>query len=97
MHPLSRGSVHISSADPLLPPTIDPNYFAVETDLDILLSIVKFVLKFHQTQPLSNIIKGRIIPDPKSVDINDDNSLKEYIKATVSDIPTDSCIDDTAA
>lgn len=28
MHPHSRGSVHISSADPSKPPAIDPNYLA---------------------------------------------------------------------
>jgi choline dehydrogenase-like flavoprotein len=28
MHPHSRGSVHISSADATKPPAIDPNYLA---------------------------------------------------------------------
>ncbi|KAF7800040.1 hypothetical protein EIP86_011283 [Pleurotus ostreatoroseus] len=30
VHPLSRGSVHITSADPLAPPAINPNYLARE-------------------------------------------------------------------
>ena len=94
MHPLSRGSVHISSADPLSPPIIDPNYFGVETDLDILVSILKFTLKLYQTQPLSQIVKGRVLPD-QSVDIEDENALREYIKATVSDEPSNSRIDVT--
>lgn len=41
MHPHSRGSVHISSADPAKPPAIDPNYLAdagVYPDLSIHIS-----------------------------------------------------------
>ncbi|KAF8585234.1 GMC oxidoreductase [Ramaria rubella] len=38
MHPFSRGTVHISSPDPLAPPAIDPN-------LDMLLHTLKFVLR----------------------------------------------------
>ncbi|UDD65866.1 hypothetical protein AFCA_013029 [Aspergillus flavus] len=34
--PFSRGSVHIASADPNVPPTIDPRYFSNPLDLDIM-------------------------------------------------------------
>ncbi|GMG03751.1 unnamed protein product [Aspergillus oryzae] len=34
--PYSRGSVHIASADPNVPPTIDPRYFSNPLDLDIM-------------------------------------------------------------
>ncbi len=87
--------MHISSTDPLSAPVIDPNYFGVESDLDILVSILKFTLKFYQTKPLSDIVKARILPDPASVDIENEDSLKEYIKATVSDILTNCCISST--
>ncbi|OAP60197.1 hypothetical protein AYL99_05199 [Fonsecaea erecta] len=32
LHPTSVGSITLSSADPLAPPVIDPNYYATETD-----------------------------------------------------------------
>lgn len=35
-HPLSRGTVHIKSSDPLDPPEIDPGYFRNEIDAKIL-------------------------------------------------------------
>ncbi|OBZ73019.1 Glucose oxidase [Grifola frondosa] len=37
VHPWSRGTIHISSTDPKAIPIIDPRYFDVETDLEILL------------------------------------------------------------
>lgn len=35
-HPLSRGTVHVTSADPMTPPKIDPGYFRNEVDAKIL-------------------------------------------------------------
>lgn len=42
-HPLSRGTVHISSSDPAKPPTIDPGYFRHETDAKILAAGLKWL------------------------------------------------------
>ncbi|MEU9381232.1 GMC family oxidoreductase N-terminal domain-containing protein, partial [Streptomyces sp. NPDC048279] len=41
MRPASRGTLRITSADPYAPPLIDPNYFAEEEDLRVVLSGIK--------------------------------------------------------
>lgn len=53
--PFSRGSVHISSADPLEYPTINPNYFVVDYDLKTQAAITKWVRRFWLTEPMRNI------------------------------------------
>ncbi|KAI0743801.1 GMC oxidoreductase [Daedaleopsis nitida] len=80
LHPLSRGSVHIASADPTAPPAIDPDYFSKQEDLDVLLAIVKFTIKFFETSPFSDIVRSQVAPSP---DITaSDEALLEYIKNT---------------
>src|SRR3954454_10868769 len=44
-HPLSRGSAHITSSDPLKPPQIDPGYFRNPADVKILAVGMKWMDK----------------------------------------------------
>ena len=61
-HPLSRGSVHISSANPSEPPSIDPNYFATATDLNIMVQTIEFALRLIDTEPISKIFVAKAAP-----------------------------------
>ena len=54
--PFSRGNVHISSADPLAYPHINPNYFLVDFDLDVQVAIKKWTRKFWTTKPVGSIV-----------------------------------------
>ncbi|RPD54778.1 GMC oxidoreductase [Lentinus tigrinus ALCF2SS1-7] len=78
MHPFSRGTVHIASADPKTPPAIDPNYFANTLDLDVLLASLKFALKVYATRPIKETVIRRIAPPPELGE--SDEALVEYIK-----------------
>ncbi|KAF8873116.1 alcohol oxidase [Infundibulicybe gibba] len=86
MHPLSRGTVHITAADPLTPPAIDPNYFANETDLDLLVHITRFALKVYNTPPLSDAFKEFVLPTKETLQASgtqeQDKRLREYVKET---------------
>lgn len=42
MHPLSRGSVHITTNNPYVPPNIDPRYCSNPLDLEILVDALMF-------------------------------------------------------
>jgi hypothetical protein len=53
--PFSRGSVHISSSDPLAYPTINPNYFLVDYDLKTQAAIGKWTREFWATAPMSSL------------------------------------------
>ncbi|EGN94606.1 hypothetical protein SERLA73DRAFT_114907 [Serpula lacrymans var. lacrymans S7.3] len=79
LHPFSRGSVHINTADPLAPPAIDPNYFSNPADLDLLLEVLKFTLKMYKTEPILSVMKAFVMPSQEIIDGGDD-ALREYVK-----------------
>ncbi|KAJ6261046.1 Dehydrogenase citC [Drechslerella dactyloides] len=57
-HPFSRGSVHITSADPAAYPAIDPNYLSHPLDIEILSKIVLHLQTVARTAPLCNLLKN---------------------------------------
>ena len=64
-HPLSRGSVHISSSDALSPPAINPNYFGNPIDLDIMVGLIPFVLRVYERGPFGGdrgVVKRVVVP-----------------------------------
>ena len=88
-HPFSRGSVHISSADPLAPPAIDPNYFSNPADLDILARGADFCLRLWETEELGGSVKKRVLPGDLPGRDNDEvrlEKIKEYEKEYVGPV-----------
>ena len=77
MHPFSRGSVHIQSADPLQPPAIDPAYFRNPIDLDVVVQAVKFARKVATTPPLGDSLVKMVQPGPE---VQTDEQFAEYCK-----------------
>lgn len=53
MHPFSRGNVHISSSDPDVKPTLNPNYFSNEHDIQAATEAIKFARRIATSAPLS--------------------------------------------
>ncbi|KAF8868345.1 alcohol oxidase [Infundibulicybe gibba] len=91
MHPLSRGTVHITSANPLTPPAIDPNYFANETDLDLLVHITRFALKVYNTPPFGDAFKEFLMPPKETLQatgtqVEQDERLREYVRETCAPV-----------
>ncbi|KAF9461105.1 alcohol oxidase [Collybia nuda] len=84
LHPLSRGSVHITSSDPIAPPAIDPNYFANGADLDLFVHILELTLKIYETKPFSDAFKGLVLPSLQHLEspskAERTNRLKHFIK-----------------
>ncbi|KAM5534074.1 hypothetical protein V8D89_012255 [Ganoderma adspersum] len=78
MHPLSRGSVHIVSKEPVSPPAVDTNLFDNPLDLDMLLAVLKFAREVYETSPIRQHVVRRVAPTVE--DYRTDDSLKEYIK-----------------
>ncbi|KAL0260751.1 hypothetical protein SLS55_004441 [Diplodia seriata] len=65
-HPLSRGSVHIASADPGAAPRIDPRYLSHPLDVELLARGTQFIERVARTAPLAGLLKeggGRRIPE----------------------------------
>lgn len=82
-HPFSRGNVHISSADPFAPPSIDPRVLDNGIDLDILVEAIRFARKVVATEPLREMITGEVGP---GVDKQTDDDIKEYVRDNVQTV-----------
>ncbi|KAK0460559.1 alcohol oxidase [Desarmillaria tabescens] len=80
LHHISRGSVHIKSKDPLLPPVIDPKVFDNEFDVKLLLEGLKLVQQVASMKPLADIIESTMIPPPA---LQTDVELIGYLKSCV--------------
>ncbi|KIJ43987.1 GMC oxidoreductase [Sphaerobolus stellatus SS14] len=83
-HPLSRGTVHITSKDARIPPAIQPNYLANPTDLEILTKTLEFCLRLYQTKPLADFVVAPVTPP--FADTTDFKKLEHYVKETLSTV-----------
>jgi choline dehydrogenase-like flavoprotein len=82
--PFSRGHVHVSSADPMEKPTIDPAYLSHPLDWEILTRNLLEVERLHKTGALSKYIKPdgrRNHPDAFLTDLE---SAKKYVRDTTT-------------
>ncbi|KAA1467387.1 alcohol oxidase [Dentipellis sp. KUC8613] len=84
LHPHSRGSVHIESSDPLVPPAIDPAYFMNPIDLDFMVHAAKFTRKIATTEPFHH--EGVEFFDPSEDILNDNEVLREWCRNAVESI-----------
>ncbi|PWN29781.1 alcohol oxidase [Jaminaea rosea] len=88
-HPFSRGTVHITSNDPLAPPELDPRYFSAKADLDVLAKAVKWVDQVVDTPAFKKITKGRQQPAPeKTSDADVENWVKDTTSTTYHPVGT---------
>ncbi|CAE7205845.1 unnamed protein product [Rhizoctonia solani] len=77
MQPISRGSVHASSSDPLRAPVIDPRYYHDRFDLELMKTGLKYTQKLASTEPLASLIQKPVDPRPDQMN---DPELEEYAK-----------------
>ncbi|EGP86928.1 uncharacterized protein MYCGRDRAFT_72806 [Zymoseptoria tritici IPO323] len=82
-HPLSRGTVHIKSANPLDHPVIDPGYFRNPADAKIMAEGIKWMDKAAARPVLAKSLADRILP-PKGASIESEEERVEFVKNHVS-------------
>jgi len=75
--PFSRGSIHISSTNYTVQPTINPNYFVENFDLEVLTESVKFARKLATTGGFADVLGPEA--DPGAA-VQTDAQIKDYIK-----------------
>ncbi|EXJ58235.1 hypothetical protein A1O7_05660 [Cladophialophora yegresii CBS 114405] len=63
-YPVSRGHVHIKSADPTVAPEVNPNYLGHEADVALMGAGLKFLEKVAQAPQLKDKLARRIVPEP---------------------------------
>ncbi|THV06771.1 alcohol oxidase [Dendrothele bispora CBS 962.96] len=83
MHPLSRGTVHITSPDPLVPPAIDGHFLENKVDTSLLISALHFARKVVRTEELKDIVIKEVIPGER---VESDEELERYVKNTLSTV-----------
>jgi choline dehydrogenase-like flavoprotein len=74
------GTVRAVSTDPTAPPSIDPNYFASDVDIEVAVRGVRLAREIARSTGLRRFPLGKeILPGP---DINTDDELEAYCRAT---------------
>ncbi|KAF7345426.1 Alcohol oxidase [Mycena venus] len=81
-HPISRGSIHIASSDPLVPPKINPRYFEYEYDLLQLVEQIKFARKILDQEPVKNLLAGNELSPGR--DVQTDEQIADFVKSALS-------------
>lgn len=60
--PFSRGSVHMNSSDPSHPPSINPNFFMFERDLNSQADVARYIRKIFNASPLRSLVGDELSP-----------------------------------
>ena len=80
MHPASRGSVRLRSADPTVPPAIQVNYLADEADLEGLVRGLETVRRIGESPALGDYRGDQVGPGPEGWEAE---ALRAYIRENV--------------
>ena len=81
IRPMSRGSMHLASADPRDAPVLDPRYLSEQADVDALVHCVKLCREIGEASALSTWNAGEVWPGP---DAMSDQELAEYVRKSAS-------------
>eukprot|EP01080_Neovahlkampfia_damariscottae_P008416 gene8416-241_t len=90
LRPKSSGFVKLKSKNPLDAPVIQPNYFSVQQDLDLLVEGFKKIRDIFQTKPLSDFVLQEVFPGSS---VKSEESIRDYIKNELMTLyhPTSTC------
>ena len=90
LRPESRGFVRIKSADPAVPPAIQPHYLSSQHDCDTVVAGMKLLRKIMRQPAMRHYIAEERAPKP---DCTSDADLLAFARATGSTVfhPTSTC------
>ena len=81
--PDARGSVHIQSSDPKTHPVVRGNYLQTDEDKRALIEGLRLLERIFTAPSLDEYRGDRVFPAP-DVDLSNDNSALEYIRANAT-------------
>ncbi|MCJ1246452.1 hypothetical protein MMC30_003659 [Trapelia coarctata] len=82
-HPLSRGSVHITSPDVYVPVQIDPKYFSHPLDIEVLARHLQSLENLVKQEPLAQYVKPNGRRNHETSHLNGDlEKTKDYVRVT---------------
>jgi len=90
LRPESRGTLRIKSADPAVPPAIQPRYMSASVDRDVMVRGMQLLRTIMRQPALARYIAEEILPGPKCVS---DADLLEFARAKGTTVfhPTSTC------
>ena len=83
MYPMSRGSVHIKSSNPLEAPLIDPGFLSHPVDVDVLAAGVAFADRVFRSARVKDQVTRRIDPPPE-VDLQDRDAARNFVRERIT-------------
>ena len=75
--PQSKGFVKINSINHMVNPSINPNYYDNDDDLNLMIKAYKISKKISETDPLSSFVASKVGPHAEVIN---DNDIKEFIR-----------------
>ena len=78
MRPQSQGELHIRSADPAVPPYINPNTFAAQLDRESSIGVFRWIRRLAAQPVLAAHIERELTPGPAVQ--SDEEILEAYLK-----------------
>lgn len=91
LRPESRGEIQITSADPNVAPTIEPNYLDAEADRQCMRDGVRLARRIGASPALARHDAGAI--SPVDADLRDDDAIDAWVRAGANTIfhPVGTC------
>jgi len=89
LRPKSRGTLGLNSADPLVPPRIDPNFLGEEADLEAMVAGFKTTRRLMETPSLRALQKK----DMFTADVKTDDDIRKILRDRVDTVyhPVGTC------
>jgi choline dehydrogenase len=80
LRPKARGSVRLSSGDPLMPPQVDPQFFGHSDDLRLTIAGLRYAREVLATSPVRQMVEIELFP---GADVSSDDDLADHCRRTV--------------
>ncbi len=77
VQPLSRGWIRLASKNPLDKPLVNPNYLAVDADMERLMQGMKIARQIFSTRAFSSWVKQEVAPGPE---LQTDDQLRHFLR-----------------
>ncbi|KAJ5894614.1 hypothetical protein N7495_006305 [Penicillium taxi] len=81
--PFSRGNVHINSANPSDPASINPNYFMFKEDLNVQVDVARYIRNAFRIEPLKDLVGDEFEPGLENLPDNSSGAAWEnWVKSS---------------
>lgn len=81
--PQFRGTVHISSTDPQVPPTVNPNYLTNAQDFSLLVNATMLVRQIASTQAVKSLYSTELLPGST---IQTEDDFRSFVESTYTGV-----------